>query len=834
MHLRDIIMHTSLLLPLRYLAALWTLILLLGATALPVAVHAASGSSLPTYVHPVLQIPRIDVEGYGSITLSLVLEDEASLRFAIASAVPAPVGLEPGGTFATGTGQLQIPTVKSGSEFYALTLQLLPGDKFQLLGADDVILPGQTDYNAQCAGCHGADGLGGAVGVTLKNCVNCGSLASLENKIVTTMPLGNPSACTASCASSIASYILSVFNGTASTGSGTAMAAIEVLPLDGTLRAASLQLVSRLPTAAEQAQVSAQGESGLRAVLDGMMTEPAFYNRLSEIFNDWLLTNRYLSTNGGEAAIQLMRRYPNSRWYDPGVGNRPDNYVTLRNTTNDSVAREPLELINHVVRNNLPMTEILTADYVMLNGYSAKSYGADISVFTDEWDATEFRPVKLSGVPHAGLLSSLMFLNRYPTSATNRNRARSRVVYDLFLDVDILALDGARPDGTAVDISSTAPTLENADCVKCHSLLDPVASSFQNWNLAGNFVRARNWYTDMFQAGFNGTAFPVTSTEEPLQWLTDRIVQDARFDAAIVRLLYTGMTGQEPLDPPGADATTAQIEAYQAESAHLDDIQAKYVAANRTLKALVKEIVLSPYWRADGLSDPAQAMVHEATGAARLLTPEMLHRKINALFGFEWRGTLNSYATSKNVLSTARLLDSRQYYQQIYGGIDSFVITDRLSDPNGLMVFVQERMANEMACYAVPNDFLAPKAQRRLFPGVETTTQLASAQDRDAVKATIQHLHAYLLGETLALTDPEITATYQLFEAVLLEGQKRVGVSELTTLPTLCQRNNDLLTGASLNSGGVDGRLRNDPHYVIRAWMAVVAYLLADYRFLYA
>jgi hypothetical protein len=311
-------------------------------------------------------------------------------------------------------------------------------------------------------------------------------------------------------------------------------------------------------------------------------------------------------------------------------------------------------------------------------------------------------------------------------------------------------------------------------------------------------------------------------------------VKDGRFDSAIVRLLYTGMTGQEPLDAPGADAMTAQTEAYLAESAHLDEIQAKYVAANRTLKTLVKEIVLSPYWRADGLSDPAQGVVHASTGAARLLTPEMLHRKLNALFGFEWRGTLNSYSKDVNLLSTARLLDGRQYFQQIYGGIDSFTITERLSDPNGLMVFVQERMANEMACYAVPNDFLAPKSQRRLFAGVEATTQLTTTQDRDAVKATIVHLHKYLLGETLALTDPEITATYQLFEAVLVEGKKRVGVSELTTLPALCQRNNDILTGASFNTGGVDGRLRNDPQYVIRAWMAVVAYLLADYRFLYA
>jgi hypothetical protein len=30
-----------------------------------------------------------------------------------------------------------------------------------------------------------------------------------------------------------------------------------------------------------------------------------------------------------------------------------------------------------------------------------------------------------------------------------------------------------------------------------------------------------------------------------------------------------------------------------------------------------------------------------------------------------------------------------------------------------------------------------------------------------------------------------------------------------------------------------DARLRDDHQYVVRAWMAVVAYLLADYRFVY-
>ena len=56
----------------------------------------------------------------------------------------------------------------------------------------------------------------------------------------------------------------------------------------------------------------------------------------------------------------------------------------------------------------------------------------------------ESKPANLAGIPQAGLLTSLMLLNRYPTTATNRNRARARVVYDLFLDVDILGLDGVR------------------------------------------------------------------------------------------------------------------------------------------------------------------------------------------------------------------------------------------------------------------------------------------------------------------------------------------------------------------------------------------------------
>ena len=527
-----------------------------------------------------------------------------------------------------------------------------------------------------------------------------------------------------------------------------------------------------------------------------------------------------------------MRVFPDAFWFgNPQEVTRDDEWVQNLILPNDSVAREPLQLINHVVKNELPMTEILTANYFMVNPYSAKSYGVfDELAFQDEFDVNEWLPaqikdfelskIRIGDIPHAGILTSLMFLNRYPTSDTNRNRARSRVVYDLFMDVDILALEGSRPDGEAVDISSPAPTLDNDDCVVCHALLDPVASSFENWNESGFYRPNAPWYDDMFQAGFAGADRPASEEPTSLQWLASQMAVDPRFNDAMMRIVYNGLTGAEPLDPPGDNATEAEWAAYNAESVHLDSLKDSFVANNQNLKTLIKEIVLSPYFRADGLTTESFAIVHEDTGAARLLSPEILHRKINALLGFEWRGPLDFYSVTKD--------NDRQYYQQIYGGIDSFVVTQRLTEPNGLMVGIQERVSNELACYAVPNDFLTAAEKRLLMLFVETITQPTSSANQEAIMQNIQHLHSHLLAEDLAIDDPELQLTYQLFISTLEAGQAAVGSTEDGNLPFLCRRTNDLLTGEELASP-----LTADPNYVIRAWIAVAAYLISDYRFVY-
>ncbi|MEQ8954602.1 MAG: hypothetical protein RL120_10755, partial [Gammaproteobacteria bacterium] len=246
------------------------------------------------------------------------------------------------------------------------------------------------------------------------------------------------------------------------------------------------------------------------------------------------------------------------------------------------------------------------------------------------------------------------------------------------------------------------------------------------------------------------------------------------------------------------------------------------------LKTLITEIVLSPYYRADSLDNESFAMIHADTGAARLLTPEMLHRKIEAVLGFEWRSILDNYSIDINNPFFAKLLDNRIFYNQIYGGIDSFTVTERLTEPNGLMVYVQERMANELACFAVPNDFIYPAQDRLLFPDVEMTTLPSNTINSNKIKENIQHLHSHLLNEDLDINDAEISASYDLFTAVQSSGKSAIGISDFSVLPPLCQRTKDMYTGADLATEVVD-----DPDYVVRAWMAVVAYLIADYQFLY-
>lgn len=613
---------------------------------------------------------------------------------------------------------------------------------------------------------------------------------------------------------------------------------VTFLDANATFRKAALSLTGRLPTPAEIAFLNQHGDSGLAVRLDSLLKEDAFYDRLREFINDRLLTERYV---GGNDAVNLLNStdYPNRKWWE-----NPDYPVSdaVRELgeakANAAIAREALRLVEHVVRNDRPFYEVITADYMVANALSAHSYGVfDPGVFKNPEDDSVWAEVKLKSIPHAGVLTSVMVLNRFPTTETNRNRHRARMVWDLFLSTDILALAEQPIDPTSIEEHN--PTMFNPNCTICHNVLDPVAGAFQNWTATGRYMPPETgWYADMLPPGFGDEQVPTNQNDTSLSWLAARISQEPRFATAAVRLAYRMLVGDEPIRAPSptddsiqsTEEFDARMRAYDRQHADLQAIADDFVLGGANFKNVIVGVVLSPWYRAENaeLNKPWVRDVELAkVGGGRLLTPEQLNRKIVGTVGYPWRDN----AASSDYLASAN------HYRIFYGGIDSNQTTTRLTEPNGFIVAVAERMAQEMGCKAVPRDFSKAAGQRILFPEVERTMEpedingFAIPQAQNLIRENIRHLHERILGETLSADDPEVEATYALFYAVWKSGKARVAAgAEGVNLRSKCQSTTDFWTGAALKE---EFKVVSDPNYTVRAWMAVVSYLLSDYRYLY-
>ena len=611
-------------------------------------------------------------------------------------------------------------------------------------------------------------------------------------------------------------------------------AEVELMSPEATLRKTTLNLGGRLPTSGEYALVEEQGLEGIDQVVDTILTEEMFYVRLKEMFNDMFLTDRYLRNDD---AVNLLDGdvYPEARWYvdreeKDFSGEDPEELEAARKHANDSVAREPLELIAHIVREERPFTEILTADYMMVNPFSARVYGVDGVDFKDKLDPNEWREGRLP-YPHAGIMTSAMFLNRFPTTATNRNRHRSRMIYQFFLATDVMALAERPLDPTSIEAFN--PTMNNAQCTSCHAVIDPLAGAFQNWDDRGSYApREEGWYEEMAPPGFGEAAIEFERYNESLPWLAERIAADPRFATATVHNVYRGLLGHDLVRAQGDDAAVynSLSTAHDVQVEYFERLSEDFISNNYNLKHLIKQLVKGPYFRIKNIPeelDETERLEYSQMGVGRLLTPEMLDRKIEAVTGLPWAETYDL---------NRRALIRTDRYRIFYGGIDSDGVTERITDPNGIMANVQWRMANEMACRTVSHDFIPEERQaRRYFKFVERTF---TPEDENgfpvdaailAIKQNIQHLHWHVLGERLELDDPEIERTYNLFYDTWKEGSLKVQQDELSDR-LACRATRDPLTEEDYPEGR---RVEVDRDYTVRAWQAVVTYLLADYNFLY-
>ncbi|MHC4917864.1 MAG: discoidin domain-containing protein, partial [Planctomycetota bacterium] len=299
-----------------------------------------------------------------------------------------------------------------------------------------------------------------------------------------------------------------------------------------TLRKAALLLAGRLPTEAEYEQ--AQDEAGLRQAVKGLMQGEGFVEFIYRTANEWFLTAGMVPMSKDADRI-FPGTFPNLVSISPGKTD--DRY-------REDVSREPLELARFIVENDRSWQEMVTADYSLVsertlaNVYQGQALDLGGTV-KEGWTPGRYGYAAASHrdkpYPHAGVLSTMSWLERFPTNPTNRNRHRTRILYRQFLGVDIEAL-GERPSAGDDLGDYPVPLMENPNCTICHTFMDPAAAAFMDFGarlpfrMYGNdsldetykgrgyprhpyhgdtwFRAGDRWYREVFAPGFEGKAMP--------------------------------------------------------------------------------------------------------------------------------------------------------------------------------------------------------------------------------------------------------------------------------------------------------------------------------------
>ena len=165
---------------------------------------------------------------------------------------------------------------------------------------------------------------------------------------------------------------------------------VQMAPARKTLRRAALIFAGRTPSGEEYAPV--QGDAGLRETIRDLMTGPEFHEFLIRASNDRLLTDRDdFGIVDHPSFVDFSRERYRRRQAAHASGDDRE-YWDWYNRVQYGARRAPLELVAHVVENDLPYTEILTADYIMANPWAAAAYGAPTHHFEDSTDFHEFEP----------------------------------------------------------------------------------------------------------------------------------------------------------------------------------------------------------------------------------------------------------------------------------------------------------------------------------------------------------------------------------------------------------------------------------------------------------
>lgn len=503
----------------------------------------------------------------------------------------------------------------------------------------------------------------------------------------------------------------------------------EPEPEDGLLLLSAREQLIRLsvevrgvhPDEAELAAIEAQ-PSLYADYVDRYLQDPRVEDRVEEIFN-----LRFLTRTG-------------DTYFDPaeaGIGGVTEAQVAA------SLADEPLRLVRHIFRQDLPWSEIVTADYTMADPIVARMWDLDWPEGASGWQAAHYR----DGRPMAGVLSMNTIWQRYPSMGGNANRHRANAVSKMLLCEDYLSrpivLNRASIDQLTLDPEEA---IQSVGCQSCHASLDPLAAhffGFFRYDGDEGGLRAATLYRPENEQGWRdysgkSPAWYGRPTANLVE-LGQVIAADPRFTDCAVRTVWEGMYQQAPDDP--------QWGGFQA-------ARAAFAAEGMVLRPLLRHILMSREFRAGGARDADQAA---ALSTVRTASPRQLAAIIEDLTGYRWTfGGVDG------------LTDPRSGLTVLAGGTDGSYVTAPGYNPSVGSVFVQERLAQAAGWYVAAHDLDPARTEAAILLDLVTEDD---RPDTDAARfdAQIRALYLRITGLPLAddATEPaELTALWSQIHSV--------------------------------------------------------------------
>lgn len=413
---------------------------------------------------------------------------------------------------------------------------------------------------------------------------------------------------------------------------------------------------------------------------------------------------------------------------------------------NRSIMEAPLRLIEHVVMEDRPYTEIVTADYTLANGLTAPVWGLPYDGDGPSWAITQWT----DGRDNAGILSDSWFYQRHQSTISNANRGRANAISRGLLCHDFLSRD-IQVDG-GIDLSDPEVVADAVErdpaCASCHQALDPLASFFSGYAPAfvPPFVTYPHGIYDeslAFIYGFD--ARPPAYFGNGGVGLADLgtlIAADPRFTLCAAKRFYAYFHQTEVDDVPLETASR---------------LQQVLIDSGMNAKALARAIVLDDAFRISHVDETYEGDDVVAVLKAR---PLQLAQLMRDLTGFEW--TTDLYGAAPQLGMPDLMEDSFLGYQVLAGGLDSVFVTHPSHTYSATTSLVLRALAREAAHHRVDRDFDAASADRWLL------TNIAEGDTSEAaVREQLADLHARIHSERVEPDAPEVDETWALFSAAL-------------------------------------------------------------------